>query len=99
MFLGSSSALLSLVVLSSLSILAFLEGASSSSRSARARFVLPDFGLETGATLACLVLALVLREDIRLGTPASMVEAAFLRGGMEEERTTDNEEVETGEFK
>jgi hypothetical protein len=79
--------------------LAFLEGTSSESESARTRFAFLDFGLETGAavtaapdveagaTLACLVLALVLREDAGLETPALTVEdAAFLRGGMEEER-------------
>lgn len=89
-FFSSSAALLSLVS-SSLFSLATLEGATSaSSSSSRTRLALVDFGLETGfagldaveggAEFACLVLALVDRDDP--GFAASVEGAAFLRGGM-----------------
>ena len=76
------------------STLAFLDGTSSSSGSARARFALLDFCLDTGAAAtavvedACLVLVLVVCEDAGLEAPVSTVEATFLRGGIGKEWIT-----------
>jgi hypothetical protein len=91
-FFASSSALLSLAS-SSLFSLATLEGTASASSSSRTRFALVDFGLETGfagweagfaveagAAFACLVPALVDRDDTGFAT--SVEGTTFLRGGM-----------------
>jgi hypothetical protein len=88
-FFSSSAALLSLAS-SSLFSLATLEGTTSASSSSRTRLALVDFGLETGfagwdaveggAAFACLVPALVDRDDP--GFAVSVEGAGFLRGGI-----------------